>query len=83
MEQIGVDELMWSWDLTQPRAGEFSFTMVQGNDALQDHNQVETVVATTFIGVYDNLGGVEASCFISNHLCVHTVCMCLSCYSLA
>ncbi|ONM14329.1 hypothetical protein ZEAMMB73_Zm00001d002448 [Zea mays] len=34
MEQIGTDELMWSWDLTQHAAGEFSFAMVQANDVL-------------------------------------------------
>jgi pyruvate dehydrogenase phosphatase len=34
MEQIGADELMWSWDLTQHAAGEFSFAMVQANDVL-------------------------------------------------
>jgi pyruvate dehydrogenase phosphatase len=34
MEQIDADELMWSWDLTQHAAGEFSFAMVQANDVL-------------------------------------------------
>jgi pyruvate dehydrogenase phosphatase len=34
MEQIGADELMWPWDLTQHAMGEFSFAMVQANDVL-------------------------------------------------
>ncbi|KAL6843682.1 hypothetical protein ACP4OV_026253 [Aristida adscensionis] len=69
----GADELLWSRDLARHAAGEFSFAVVQANDVLEDHSQVETGAAATFIGVYDGHGGAEASRFISNHLSAHLV----------
>jgi len=68
-----VDELLWSRDLARHAAGEFSFAIVQANDVLEDHSQVETAAAATFVGVYDGHGGAEASRFISNHLSAHIV----------
>nr|CAB3488048.1 unnamed protein product [Digitaria exilis] len=68
-----VDELLWSRDLARHAAGEFSFAVVQANDVLEDHSQVETGAAATFVGVYDGHGGAEASRFISNHLSAHIV----------
>ncbi|XP_062186281.1 probable protein phosphatase 2C 43 [Phragmites australis] len=68
-----ADELLWSRDLGRHAAGEFSFAVVQANDVLEDHSQVETGGAATFIGVYDGHGGAEASRFISNHLSAHIV----------
>ncbi|GJN01944.1 hypothetical protein PR202_ga19249 [Eleusine coracana subsp. coracana] len=68
-----ADELLWSRDLGRHAAGEFSFAVVQANDVLEDHSQVETGAAATFIGVYDGHGGAEASRFISNHLSAHIV----------
>uniref|UniRef100_A0A0E0H557 protein-serine/threonine phosphatase n=1 Tax=Oryza nivara TaxID=4536 RepID=A0A0E0H557_ORYNI len=67
------DLLLWSRDLVRHAAGEFSFAVVQANDVLEDHSQVETGAAATFIGVYDGHGGAEASRFISNHLAAHLV----------
>ena len=69
----GADELLWSRDLARHAAGEFSFAVVQANDVLEDHSQVETGTAATFVGVYDGHGGAEASRFISNHLSAHIV----------
>lgn len=69
----GADELLWSRDLARHAAGEFSFAVVQANDVLEDHSQVETAAAATFVGVYDGHGGAEASRFISNHLSAHIV----------
>jgi len=70
------DELLWSRDLARHAAGEFSFAIVQANDVLEDHSQVETATAATFVGVYDGHGGAEASRFISNHLSAHIVRTC-------
>ena len=70
------DELLWSRDLARHAAGEFSFAVVQANDVLEDHSQVETAAAATFVGVYDGHGGAEASRFISNHLSAHIVRTC-------
>jgi len=70
------DELLWSRDLARHAAGEFSFAVVQANDVLEDHSQVETATAATFVGVYDGHGGAEASRFISNHLSAHIVRTC-------
>uniref|UniRef100_A0A0A9D2L7 protein-serine/threonine phosphatase n=1 Tax=Arundo donax TaxID=35708 RepID=A0A0A9D2L7_ARUDO len=68
-----ADELLWSRDLGRHAAGEFSFAVVQANDVLEDHSQVETGAAATFVGVYDGHGGAEASRFISNNLSAHIV----------
>jgi pyruvate dehydrogenase phosphatase len=68
--------LLWSRDLGRHAAGEFSFAVVQANEVLEDHSQVETGADATFVGVYDGHGGAEASRFISNHLSAHLVRMC-------
>ncbi|KAM3370166.1 hypothetical protein ACQJBY_017828 [Aegilops geniculata] len=67
------DLLLWSRDLGRHAAGDFSFAVVQANEVLEDHSQVETGAAATFVGVYDGHGGAEASRFISNHLSAHLV----------
>uniref|UniRef100_A0ACD5V5C3 Uncharacterized protein n=1 Tax=Avena sativa TaxID=4498 RepID=A0ACD5V5C3_AVESA len=67
------DLLLWSRDIARHAAGEFSFAVVQANEVLEDHSQVETGAASTFVGVYDGHGGAEASRFISNHLSAHIV----------
>lgn len=67
------DLLLWSRDLGRHAAGEFSFAVVQANEVLEDHSQVETGADATFVGVYDGHGGAEASRFISNHLSKHLV----------
>lgn len=66
-----TDDLLWSRDLGRHAAGEFSFAVVQANEALEDHSQVETGPAATFVGVYDGHGGAEAARFISDHLFAH------------
>ncbi|EEC73802.1 hypothetical protein OsI_08505 [Oryza sativa Indica Group] len=55
-----ADGLLWSRDLGRHAAGEFSFAVVQANEALEDHSQVETGSAATFVGVYDGHGGADA-----------------------
>ena len=68
-----ADDLLWSRDLGRHAAGEFSFAVVQANEALEDHSQVETGAAATFIGVYDGHGGADAARFISDHLFAHLI----------
>ncbi|RCV07811.1 hypothetical protein SETIT_1G275500v2 [Setaria italica] len=45
-----ADDLLWSRDLGRHAAGEFSFAVAQANEALEDHSQVETGAAATFVG---------------------------------
>ncbi|KAG0534648.1 hypothetical protein BDA96_04G297500 [Sorghum bicolor] len=68
-----ADDLLWSRDLGRHAAGEFSFAVVQANEALEDHSQVETGSAATFVGVYDGHGGAEAARFISDHIFAHLI----------
>ncbi|WCJ34013.1 Protein phosphatase 2C family protein [Euphorbia peplus] len=65
------DTLFWSRDLEKHSYGEFSFAVVQANEVIEDHSQVETGREGTFVGVYDGHGGPEASRFISDHLFKH------------
>lgn len=70
-EEDDDDALLWSRDIGQHAAGDFSFAVVQANEVLEDHSQVETGRDATFVGVYDGHGGADASRFISNHLFLH------------
>lgn len=65
------DALIWCRDLEKHSFGEFSFAVVQANEVIEDHSQVETGRDATFVGVYDGHGGPEASRFISDHLFLH------------
>ncbi|GAB2266910.1 hypothetical protein Dimus_001899 [Dionaea muscipula] len=65
------DALLWSRDLEKHFLGEFSFAVVQANEVIEDHSQVETCRFATFIGVYDGHGGPDASRFIADHLFQH------------
>ncbi|KAK6269662.1 hypothetical protein POUND7_006767 [Theobroma cacao] len=62
------DEALWCRDLEKHSYGDFSFAVVQGNEVIEDHSQVETGKEATFVGVYDGHGGPDASRFISHHL---------------
>ncbi|OAY40605.1 probable protein phosphatase 2C 68 [Manihot esculenta] len=62
------DSLLWSKDLEKHSYGEFSFAVVQANEIIEDHSQVEIGRDATFVGVYDGHGGPEASRFICDHL---------------
>ncbi|XP_062219932.1 probable protein phosphatase 2C 25 [Phragmites australis] len=68
-----ADDLLWSRDIGRHAVGEFSFAVAQANEALEDHSQVETGAAATFVGVYDGHGGAEAARFISDHLFAHLI----------
>lgn len=62
------DALVWHRDLEKHSCGEFSFAVVQANEIIEDHSQVETGSDAVFVGVYDGHGGAEASRFINDHL---------------
>ncbi|KAI0493633.1 hypothetical protein KFK09_023754 [Dendrobium nobile] len=67
------DALLWSRDIGQHSAGEFSIAVVQANECIEDHSQVETGRNATFVGVYDGHGGPDAARFISDHLFLHLI----------
>ncbi|XP_027365457.1 probable protein phosphatase 2C 68 [Abrus precatorius] len=62
------DALIWCKDLEKHSCGEFSFAVVQANEVIEDHSQVETGSDAVFVGVYDGHGGPEASRFINDNL---------------
>ncbi|TYI86930.1 hypothetical protein E1A91_D04G101300v1 [Gossypium mustelinum] len=62
------DSLLWCRDLEKHSCGDFSFAVVQANEIIEDHSQVETGKDAIFVGVYDGHGGPDASRFISDHL---------------
>lgn len=67
------DTLLWSKQLQKHSYGDFSFAVVQANEIIEDHSQVETGRDATFVGVYDGHGGPEASRYISDHLFLHLI----------
>ena len=71
-----TDSLLWSRDLEKHSFGEFSFAVVQANEVIEDHSQVETGRDATFVGVYDGHGGPDASRFISDHLFLNLMSEC-------
>ncbi|KAI7747520.1 hypothetical protein M8C21_016722, partial [Ambrosia artemisiifolia] len=67
------DPLIWCKDLEKHAFGELSYAVVQANEVVEDHSQVEIGQKATFVGVYDGHGGQEASRYISNHLFPHLI----------
>jgi pyruvate dehydrogenase phosphatase len=67
------DLLLWSRDLEKHSLGEFSFTVVQANEVIEDQSLVETSQSTTFDGVNDSDGGPEASRYMCDHPFLHLV----------
>ncbi|GFP79821.1 probable protein phosphatase 2c 43 [Phtheirospermum japonicum] len=65
------DSLLWSRDLERHCRGEFSFAVVQANEIIEDHSQVETGRNATFVGIYDGHGGPEAARYICDHMFRH------------
>nr|XP_043610159.1 probable protein phosphatase 2C 43 [Erigeron canadensis] len=67
------DPLLWFKDLEKHAFGEYSFSVVQANEVLEDHSQVEIGQNATFVGIYDGHGGPEASRYICDHLFPHLI----------
>lgn len=68
--------LLWYKDIGQHINGEFSMSVVQANNLLEDQSQVESGCLSlldsgpygTFVGVYDGHGGPETSRYINDNL---------------
>ncbi|XP_022135965.1 probable protein phosphatase 2C 46 [Momordica charantia] len=73
------DGLLWYKDRGQHLNGEFSMSVVQANNLLEDQSQIESGSLSslesgprgTFVGVYDGHGGPETSRYICDHLFQH------------
>ncbi|KAF3566684.1 hypothetical protein DY000_02019608 [Brassica cretica] len=70
-DDMDGDSLLWSRELERHSLGDFSMAVVQANEVIEDHCQVETGNGAVFVGVYDGHGGPEASRYISDHLFAH------------
>ncbi|GMH11741.1 hypothetical protein Nepgr_013582 [Nepenthes gracilis] len=70
------DGLLWHKDSGHHVNGEFSMAVVQANNLLEDHSQLESGPMSsleagpqgTFVGIYDGHGGPEAAQFVNNNL---------------
>ncbi|KAF2585054.1 hypothetical protein F2Q70_00037439 [Brassica cretica] len=70
------DGLLWYKDSGNHVAGEFSMSVIQANNLLEDHSKLESGPVSmfdsgpqaTFVGVYDGHGGPEAARFVNKHL---------------
>jgi pyruvate dehydrogenase phosphatase len=73
------DGLLWYKDSGRHANGEFSMAVVQANNLLEDHSQVESGPMSliegsprgTFVGVYDGHGGPETARFVNERLFKH------------
>ncbi|KAL5569191.1 hypothetical protein UlMin_025766 [Ulmus minor] len=71
-----VDGLLWYKDSGRHVNGEFSMAVIQANNLLEDHSQLESGPLSsfesgpqgTFVGIYDGHGGPEASRFVNDRL---------------
>ncbi|EOA30776.1 hypothetical protein CARUB_v10013921mg [Capsella rubella] len=70
------DGLLWYKDSGNHVAGDFSMSVIQANNLLEDHSKLESGPVSmfdsgpqaTFVGVYDGHGGPEAARFVNKHL---------------
>ncbi|KAK4800121.1 hypothetical protein SAY86_025486 [Trapa natans] len=70
------DGLLWYKDLGFHIGGEYSMAVIQANNLLEDHSQVESGPLSsidwgpqgTFVGIYDGHGGPETARFVNDRL---------------
>ncbi|KAG7015286.1 putative protein phosphatase 2C 60, partial [Cucurbita argyrosperma subsp. argyrosperma] len=73
------DGLLWYKDSGHHLNGEYSMSVVQANNLLEDQSQIESGSLSsdesgpfgTFVGVYDGHGGPETSRYVCDHLFQH------------
>lgn len=71
-----ADGLLWYKDSGHHVYGQFSMAVIQANNLLEDHSQLESGPMSsiesgpqgTFVGIYDGHGGPEAARFVNEHL---------------
>lgn len=69
------DGILWYKDIGQHLTGDYSMAVVQANNLLEDHSQIESGNLSllesgpygTFVGVYDGHGGPETSRYINHY----------------
>lgn len=74
-----ISGLLWSKDLGRHANGDYSMAVIQANNLLEDHSQLESgrlsssegITQGTFVGIYDGHGGPEAARFINERLFRH------------
>ncbi|GMH08644.1 hypothetical protein Nepgr_010484 [Nepenthes gracilis] len=64
----GRDGSLWFRDIGRFAGGEFSMSVVQANQVLEDQSQIESGRFGTFVGVYDGHGGPDAARYVCDHL---------------
>eukprot|EP00271_Cylindrocystis_brebissonii_P022341 TRINITY_DN856_c0_g1_i1.p1 TRINITY_DN856_c0_g1~~TRINITY_DN856_c0_g1_i1.p1 ORF type:complete len:430 (+),score=89.57 TRINITY_DN856_c0_g1_i1:302-1591(+) len=67
--QVG-DDLLWEWPLSNCTAGQFSFSVVQANNIVEDHSEVHSGPLGTYVGIYDGHGGPQTAQFLNERLYV-------------
>ncbi|XP_068315826.1 probable protein phosphatase 2C 38 isoform X3 [Pyrus communis] len=71
-----IDGLLWHKDSGHHVNGDFSMAVIQANNLLEDHSQLESGPLSslesgphgTFVGIYDGHGGPETARFLNEHL---------------
>lgn len=67
-EKKSDDGDIWSKDLEKHSFGQFSFSVVQAKEAIEDYSQVETGAEALYVGVYDGRGGDRAAKYVQHRL---------------
>lgn len=78
------DGLLWYKDSGSHIGGEYSMAVIQANNLLEDHSQLESGPLSssdwgpqgTFVGIYDGHGGPEAARFVNEQLFDNVKSMC-------
>ncbi|KAF9620028.1 hypothetical protein IFM89_010644 [Coptis chinensis] len=64
----GREGLLWFRDIGSCSCGEFSISVIQANQVLEDQCQIESDSFGSFVGVYDGHGGPDTARYIVDNL---------------